>query len=258
MDYKVLLNELKNSVINDVNYKDESKKDEIIKKLRLYIKKCFGDKSEYLIELEAIRFDSWNICYESMQRRAWQDGTEALLNLINIIIEELSLVEEIKTELSSDSDKTVALNNKVFIIHGHDEALKQEVARFIEKIGLEAVILHEQSDNSEAIIEKIERCSDVGFAVALLTPDDRVFANGSNGETKPAYRARQNVIFEIGFFIGRIGRNRVFTIVKGDNIEILSDFSGIVYNKYYSDYWKLNLIKVLKSVGYDVDANDVL
>ena len=211
--------------MNELKYKDEFKKNEIINKLELYIKKIFGEKSEYLTKLSEIQFNCWNICNENMQHKTWQQATNALNNLITILIEDLSLSED---EIMINECKPKLASDKVFIIHGHDGELKQEIARFIEKLGLKAVILHEQVNTGETIMEKIEGCSNIGFAIALLTPDDKVLSSKLNEKAKEAYRARQNVIFEMGFFIGRIGRNRVFTIVKGDQLEILSDFSGVV------------------------------
>ena len=97
----------------------------------------------------------------------------------------------------------IPLSNKIFIVHGHDNGAKSEVARFLEKIGFEAIILHEQANQGKTIIEKIDAYGNVGFAVVLLTPDDEGCARG--GSLLP--RARQNVILELGYFIGRLGRD---------------------------------------------------
>ncbi|QOR36154.1 nucleotide-binding protein [Clostridium sp. 'deep sea'] len=253
MNYSVILNNLKQSVITELKYKDELKKNEIIKKLELYINKIFGKNSEYLVILSEIQFGCWNTCNEDLQRYSWQKATNKLCNLITIILEDLSLTtDDIKCY------KKKLANDKVFIIHGHDGELKQEVARFIEKLGLKAVILHEQIKTGETIMERIEGYSNIGFAIALLSPDDKVLSSNLSGKSSETYRARQNVIFEMGFFIGRIGRNRVFTIVKGENLEILSDFGGVVYYSYDNDCWKLSLIKALNNVEYKVDANSLL
>jgi predicted nucleotide-binding protein len=104
---------------------------------------------------------------------------------------------------------TVVLSpNKVFVVHGHDDEAKESVARFLERLGLETVVLNEQSNRGRTIIEKLEGHADVAFAVVLLTPDDR-------GESKDKpydnqeLRARQNVIFELGNFLAKLGRRNV-------------------------------------------------
>lgn len=142
--------------------------------------------------------------------------------------------------------------SKVFIVHGHDEVVKLSVARFIEKLGLVPIILHEQASKGKTIIEKIEDYSNVGFGIVLYTPCD--FGKPKNNEDlKP--RARQNVVFEHGYLMAKIGRNNVCALVKED-VEKPNDVSGIVYVNYDSGGgWHTELLKELKSSGYDVDAN---
>ena len=115
------------------------------------------------------------------------------------------------------------------------------------------MILHEQPNQGRTIIEKFEEHAQVGFAVVLLTPDDVGSLKGENNHLKP--RARQNVIFEFGFFIGRLGRHRVCALTKGD-VEIPSDYDGVVYVPL-DDHgaWKMKLVKELKAAEFDVDAN---
>ena len=144
-------------------------------------------------------------------------------------------------------------NKNVFIIHGHDNGTKEKVARFITKLGLTPIILHEQPNQGNTIIEKFEENADVAYAIALLTPDDVGAEKKCQKNLKP--RARQNVIFEFGYFIGRLGRKRVCGISSGD-IEIPSDYSGVLYLKLdTADGWKMDLIKEFKAIGIDVDAN---
>lgn len=102
-------------------------------------------------------------------------------------------------------------NNRVFIVHGHDEGEKQTVARFLEQCGFAAVILHEQADGGRTIIEKIEQYADVVFAIVLYTPCD--IGRGKN-EKRGTPRARQNVVFEHGYLIAKLGRERVCVLVK--------------------------------------------
>ncbi|ENM5768252.1 nucleotide-binding protein [Vibrio mimicus] len=147
-------------------------------------------------------------------------------------------------------------SNKVFIVHGHDNEAKLDMARFIEKAGLEAIVLHEQVSAGNTIIEKIEANNDVGFAVVLYTPCDVGARNSQDMELLP--RARQNVVFEHGYFIGHLGRNRVSAFVKSD-IEKPNDISGVVYTELdHAGAWKVTLLKELKAAGYQVDPNALL
>lgn len=145
--------------------------------------------------------------------------------------------------------------NKVFIVHGHDTEAKLEIARFIEKIGFEPIILHEQASNSKTIIEKIESYSDVGFGIVLYTDCD-VGAKKSDFKHLNK-RARQNVVFEHGFLIGKLGRSNVCSLVKGD-IETPNDISGVVYTSMDSGHWQIELAKEMKASGYAVDMNKVI
>lgn len=145
---------------------------------------------------------------------------------------------------------------KVFIVHGHDHGTMQTIARFIERLGLEAIILHEQASAGNTIIEKLEEHGKVGYCVVLLTPDDigGVASNGNN--LKP--RARQNVVLELGYFMGRLGRRGTCALVAG-GVEIPSDYSGVVYIPLDKDEtWKIHLTKELRAAGLPADANNIV
>lgn len=148
------------------------------------------------------------------------------------------------------------LSDQIFVVHGHDEAIKEAVARTLEKLELKPIILHEQPSKGRTIIEKLSDYSDIDFAVVLLSPDDLAYTKDQSPE-KAKLRARQNVIFELGFFIGRLGRDRVLALYRGvENFEIPSDYQGVLYTPYdESGAWRLNLVNELKACGYDVDAN---
>lgn len=151
-------------------------------------------------------------------------------------------------------ENNVIDNKKVFLVHGRDDGVKNEVARFIQNMGLEPIILHEQASNGNTLIEKIEENTDVGFGIILYTPCD--FGGLSKDELKP--RARQNVIFEHGYLIGKLGRKKVAALVK-PNVEHPSDISGIVYITHDNhDGWKVSLARELRSAGYDIDASKLL
>lgn len=142
---------------------------------------------------------------------------------------------------------------RIFVVHGHDEAARESTARFLEKLGFDPIILHEQHSGGRTIIEKLEQYSDVDYAVVLLTPDD-VGAQAS-GEEDLAPRARQNVILELGYFIGKLGRKNVCALHRGD-VELPSDFLGVLYAPYDgAGAWRVLLAKELKAAGFEVDLN---
>jgi predicted nucleotide-binding protein len=145
--------------------------------------------------------------------------------------------------------------SKIFVVHGHEGAPKAEVARFIEKLGFEAIILHERPNKGRALITKFrEESAGAGFAVVLMTPDDV-------GKAKDAAdlksRARQNVVFELGFFIGKLGPEHVIAVVKGD-VELPSDYDGVVYISLDKEDWRTKLGGELDAAGYAIDWNKVM
>lgn len=143
-------------------------------------------------------------------------------------------------------------SREVFIVHGHDDALKLETARFVDRLGLKAVILSEQANKGRTVIEKFEsHAGGAGFAIVLLTPDDHGGSVSDAPATRP--RARQNVILELGYFIGKLGRTHVCALYKGD-LELPSDIHGVVYIKHVGS-WALDLAKELKAVWPEVDMN---
>lgn len=142
-------------------------------------------------------------------------------------------------------------SNKVFIVHGHDNYFKLEVARFIEKLKLEAIILHEQASSGQTIIEKIESYSDVSFSIVLYSGCDFGRSKNSPDEERP--RARQNVVFEHGYMLAKLGRERVCAIKKSD-VETPGDISGVVYIDYDNE-WKIKLANELKNAGFVIDMS---
>jgi predicted nucleotide-binding protein len=147
--------------------------------------------------------------------------------------------------------------HRIFLVHGHDQAVLQEVARFLERLDQDVIILREQPNRGRTIIEKFEDYSDVGYAVILLTPDDRG-GPASNSSDEQHSRARQNVILELGYFLGRLGRSRVCALYR-EGVEIPSDYSGVLYVKLDAEGgWRLKLAKELRGAGLPVDMNRAL
>ena len=139
--------------------------------------------------------------------------------------------------------------SQVFIVHGHDELAKLDVSQFISSLGLQPIILHMQASSGMTIIEKIEHYSNVGFGIVLYTPCD---IGSKAGELTGNYRARQNVVFEHGYLIGKLGRPRVAAVVKGA-LETPNDISGVVYvGMDEGGSWKEQLKMEMRNANYNV------
>lgn len=143
--------------------------------------------------------------------------------------------------------------NKVFIVHGHDGELKYKIARILEKLGLVPIILHEQASSSRTIIEKIEKYgSEASAAIVLITPDD---VGNVKTQAEMRTRARQNVVFEAGYFMGLLGRDKTLLIVSDHSMELPGDLSGVVYSGTESER---EIIINLREMGFDIDANKLM
>ena len=148
-------------------------------------------------------------------------------------------------------------SQKVFTVHGHDEAAKHAVARFIERLDLETIILDEQPSEGLTIIEKFEKyAGSADFAIVLITPDDVGAPIEKRNDLK--LRARQNVIFELGYFFHALGRRGVCALYK-EGVELPSDIYGVVYVLMDEfDGWQLTLAREMRQAGLSFDANKLL
>ncbi|MBL7900750.1 MAG: nucleotide-binding protein [Bacteroidia bacterium] len=163
-----------------------------------------------------------------------------------------------KNSLTDKDVVTTLSNKKVFIVHGHDHSLKIELEVFLSHIGLKPIVLHREADSGQTIIEKFESNSDVAFVFILLTPDEIAYTidqeNVIEEERKKEFRARPNVIFEFGYFVAKLGRNRVCALHKGA-VSIPTDLSGFIYKKVDSSIEEIgfSLIKELKTAGLTIE-----
>ena len=146
-----------------------------------------------------------------------------------------------------------ALQRKVFVVHGHDEGARETVARFLMQLGFDPIILHEQANQGRTVMEKVEAHGEVGFAVVLLTPDDEGSVKGGTSEP----RVRQNVLLELGYFLGRLGRDKVCALKRG-TVEIPSDFAGVVWESMDGNGWKQALGRELEAAGHEIDWNKAM
>jgi predicted nucleotide-binding protein len=147
------------------------------------------------------------------------------------------------------------LTNKVFIVHGHDEGAKNELEIMLRDMGLEPIILHRQADGGRTIIEKFEAHADVGYAFILMTPDEIAYVVSEEGKPDEQrvkeFRARPNVIWEFGYFVGRLGRNRTCCLHRG-KMTMPSDLNGLIYKPFDRSVEEIgwSIQKELKAAGY--------
>jgi len=195
-------------------------------------------------------------------RSSVEQSVARLTSAINDMSEDLEAVPAPEAPPVPDVPPEAAADPRsVFVVHGHDEAAQQSVARFLQSIDLNPIILNERPGKGRSIIQKFEDEANVQFAVVLVTPDDLGRA-AKDKEAALRARARQNVILELGYFVGRLGRENVCVLKKADekgDIEIPSDYIGVEYKEMDQlGAWKQNLAKELQAAGIDIDWNKVM
>ncbi len=232
------------------------------------VERAFGNESRHLRDFLDIQYRLPYVAESTREeQKAFNEGLELARSILQSMIDEISSDwddDASVVDSPSSTEKGVAAQskaqaNRVFIVHGHDETMKEAVARTVTQLDLEPVILHEQPNRGRTIIEKFEDYSDVPFAVVLLSPDDRAFSDGTSPEeARP--RARQNVVLELGFFLGRLGRDHVLPLYRGGrDFEMPSDYSGVIYTPFDdAGAWKMKLVQELKACGFEVDANKLV
>lgn len=215
---------------------------------RFLVKKFGKDSFEYT----QFKHTSFSLMLLTSNTLDWE-FVDACINGLQttkaVFVTYLEEMEETITPSTEITQTSTPSFDKIFIVHGHDGELKQSVARLIEKQGIEAIILSEQANQGRTIIEKFENYSDIDGAICLFTSDD---IGRAKEDTEDESRARQNVVLETGYFMGKLGRDHV-VILADNGIEMPSDLSGVVYTD--TESWKIDLLKELKAIGYTVDFN---
>lgn len=216
----------------------------------------FEKSSRFLIT----KFGQSSYEYDSFRKTAFSPQVftprtpeETFIDALHLGLQKSILI--FKDYLKEMDDQPVAQKpilsdkSKIFIVHGHDGELKESVARLIEHQGIQAIILFEKPNQGKTLIEKFESYSNVGSAICLFTKDD---LGKAKNESEEKYRARQNVVLETGYFMGKLGRNNI-VILADSGIEMPSDLSGVVYTNTAN--WQFELLKELKFFGYNIDFN---
>ncbi|WP_054009656.1 TIR domain-containing protein [Arthrobacter sp. ERGS1:01] len=190
-----------------------------------------------------------------------QAGIDKALSILRAAQNELRIrAESQQAELTAEveelidvADKgTVETPGRIFIVHGHDDGKKHELARFLTALtGSEPVILHEQPNKGALLMEKLETsAAGTGFAVVLLTADD---LGRAKTEEDLNGRGRQNVVFEMGFFMGALGRSHV-AVLMDEGVEVPGDVTGLVYTSLdAAGAWKHTLAREIEHANIHVD-----
>ena len=221
--------------------------------MKLYAEKIFGKNSDYIQIINNVSFepealpassDDWDYYYVK--------GKETFENILKTMKREIELDMGDLTK-----GKYSPKGNKIFIVHGHNEEMKQSVARFLEHLDLNPIILHEQPDRNRNVLDKlIEESKQACFAIILLSPDDFGYSVKER-DTDRKTRARQNVILELGFFIGKLDKGNVVALYREDkDFDLPSDIVGTLYKKYDSEgAWKREIAKELRAAGIQINTD---
>jgi hypothetical protein len=225
---------------------------------KVYIRSLIGVDNDYYQEIaKPILNREHKSLWDYVANSELVQARARMISSISALLIEIEM-NGIDFETVVHQEKIGSKSNRVFIVHGHNNEMKQATKEVVSRLGLKPVILHEQPDQGKTIIEKFEDYADVGFAIVLLSPDDINVVD--HDSEKDIARPRQNVILELGFLIGKIGRSKVFVLKHSDpKLELPTDYSGVLYTEYdESMNWRFKLVKELQASEFAVNANDIL
>jgi len=220
--------------------------------MKRVLSQAFGDHSDPLnsvMDVGKFAFAFGGGTEEQFLEQRREDMTTRLK-----ILEGLAEALDVEGTASSSPKEMAAMpdTSRVFLVHGHEHGVVEACARMIERFGLKPIILHEQPNEGRTTIEKFEHHADAGFAVVFLTPDD---VGGAKNKPQSA-RARQNVILELGYFVGKLGRKNVCALYR-EGVELPSDYHGVQYVSLDREDWKMKVAQEMRAAKLDVDLNHV-
>ncbi len=200
-------------------------------------------------------------------RASWASSGIALILSDSSVVENNNYSKDVTGDFLNPPTKQLKGNNKsissvdasrnVFVVHGHNTNMIEKVELLLTKLGYNPIVLFKEADKGKTIIEKIEDNSDkVCFAIVLYSKCDIGYPVGKEGDKK--YRARQNVVFEHGYMMAKLGRDKVCALLEDSSIERPGDIDGIIYVIFGdNDEWKLRIAKNMKAVGLSIDYNSL-
>lgn len=209
--------------------------------------------NKYALQLDLPGFKFEEFHYSVSKKTINENGYRSLLHYVETLEEELPQSYTNHTDNNRPPSKTDA--QKVFIVHGRDTTSLIETELILNRAGLKPIVLSRQINSGLTLIEKFEKYADVSYAVVLLTPDDVGAYVEGNIQPDLKFRARQNVLFELGFFYGKLGRSNVTCLIK-TNVEKPSDIDGIAYIPFDKSVAEieLHLLKELGAANMNVES----
>jgi len=233
--------------------------DEWSNNTEVVLRTVFGENGRTYLKFKKVRFSPGVITSSTNFEAYRRKGVLETIALLKSAQREVELMEEFQqNQIAEEVEKTIEVTDKgagkdqrIFIVHGHDDAKKHQLARFLSNLtGHEPVILHEQPNKGSVLIQKLEaNAQKTGFAVVLLTADDEGKAK-RDSDYRP--RARQNVVFELGFFIAALGRENVAVLME-DGVEEPGDVTGLVYTPLDpAGAWKTSIATEIEESGIPV------
>ena len=241
-------------------HRDEQRLDALRQRGAMVLRNIYGTGSRYVTQFIGVRFEpNYLVMKSGAHDRWWNEGVSLMRNLLNTMLAEIDTFPQQVIEAKEAPRPTALTLEKIFVVHGHDSEMLSAIESFILKLGLRPVVLRNQPSRGRTIVEKIEDYSEVSSAVVLLSPDDTAYPRGSSS-SDAKFRARQNVIFELGFFIGKLGRHSVIAVHRTDErFEMPTDYEGVIFTPYdEGGGWKLALAKELQAIGFEFDAANLL
>lgn len=249
--------------------RDEAQRKKLLNNLETVLSLAIPQAATRYIE-QAKDVSSYPIAYvvpgPDHTPETWEKGKAEIVGLIESALDYIALTSPVSPRLASDASLNAVPQSeaptvdRVFLVHGRDRTILSEVESFLRRIEVNPVILSEEPNQGRTIIEKFEHHSDVNYAIVLLAGEDigrLAILEGS--ALKP--RARQNVVFELGFFVGKLGRSRVSAIVPSigdEGLELPSDVLGLGYielNRSHPGTWRLPLVRELRGAAIAFNAD---
>lgn len=250
----------------NLEYTNNKKLDFFLKKVDRYLSALYGPNNFYLKDFRSCVYNHTPMisgitsASEEVCSTLWNAVRPILVNNFTLMLEEIKTLENIETEKKDES--TVYSKDEIFIVHKQRDAMKDSISRFINLLELKPIVLNEQVDSGKTFIEKFLHYSNVGYAIILITPEEIVWEKNIDNEFSN-FQASQDVIFQLGYFVGKLGRDRVFIIYDDDNIDkpkfkLPSDLSGIIYTSFQNEVWKNKLAKELKQCNYKIRLESLI
>jgi|SaaInlV_120m_DNA_3_1039746.scaffolds.fasta_scaffold03108_5 predicted nucleotide-binding protein len=150
-------------------------------------------------------------------------------------------------------------HNKVFVVYGHDKESRDQLEAMLRRWRLDPLILDQIPSGGQTIIEKLENYTgQAHFGIVLATPDDVGYRR--EHEEEKAFRARQNVVLELGMLLAKLGREKVAILLKSQSeMERPSDIQGLIYHSYIDSVSEtsLSLVKEMTAQGYNIDIKNI-